>query len=405
LAGEVSAAYRWNDGAFQAQPFEYVTQAAPSGAGSSTAGDMARYMAMILNGGSLEGANIYGPATAQGFRTPSFKAAPGVNGVDNGFLETSLPGGFAGQGHDGDTLWFHVNMVTVPSLGLGVFVATNTDTGGSLAAGLPSRIVERFYAPPPAPPRTGSPDLAAQAKVYEGAYLTNRRPYGGLGKFVFLLIGQMRVRVTSDGRLVIHGGEGDGAWVPNGPSGPFIRAQGEESSAFGIENGRADRWYAPSGVLAYDRVGWLQQVPALAGAALLAALASIATLVGLFTRDRREFRQTPTQSRAGQIQTAIAILWLAAMACMAGFAAQARNPAALVYGWPGPFVLIGSACALVAAVLTLVTLAMTPQVWRGGRRVDSWTAWRKLRFTLSTLIFLGFSVVLGLWGALEPWSG
>jgi hypothetical protein len=43
-------------------------------------------------------------------------------------------------------------------------------------------------------------------------------------------------------------------------------------------------------------------------------------------------------------------------------------------------------------------------VWRGGRRLDSWSAGRKLRFTFTTLVFVGFCVVLGLWGALEPWS-
>jgi hypothetical protein len=36
--------------------------------------------------------------------------------------------------------------------------------------------------------------------------------------------------------------------------------------------------------------------------------------------------------------------------------------------------------------------------------VESWTGWRKLRFSVTALVFLAFGVVLGLWGALEPWS-
>jgi hypothetical protein len=47
---------------------------------------------------------------------------------------------------------------------------------------------------------------------------------------------------------------------------------------------------------------------------------------------------------------------------------------------------------------------MLPVVWRGGRRVESWTSWRKLRFSLTALIFLGFAVILLVWGALQPWS-
>jgi hypothetical protein len=68
-------------------------------------------------------------------------------------------------------------------------------------------------------------------------------------------------------------------------------------------------------------------------------------------------------------------------------------------------VILASSCALTAALLTLLTILMAPSVWRGGRRVDSWTPWRKLRFTLTTVIFAAFSLMLGLWGGLAPWSG
>jgi hypothetical protein len=75
-----------------------------------------------------------------------------------------------------------------------------------------------------------------------------------------------------------------------------------------------------------------------------------------------------------------------------------------MYHWPGPWLILASACALTAALLTLLTIIMAPSVWRGGRRVDSWTGWRKLRFTMTTLIFAALSLMLGLWGALAPWS-
>ena len=139
---------------------------------------------------------------------------------------------------------------------------------------------------------------------------------------------------------------------------------------------------------------------------LLAVLASIATMVGLFTRDRREFRQSPTQARAGQeLQTATSVLWLLATGLMAGFFAQSNDIGRVMYGWPGPSLLIGSALALVATILSFATIPMVPAIWRGGRRVDSWTSWRKLRFSLTSLIFVGFSLLLAYWGALEPWSG
>jgi CubicO group peptidase (beta-lactamase class C family) len=403
LARGLSTGYHWNAGGFAPQPTELLSQAAPANGGASTAGDMARYMLAVLGGGSWNGVTLYGLETAKAFRTNGLAAAPGVAGIDSGFLEYPLPGGYRGRGANGDTLWFHAAMVTVPELNLGVFVADNTDTGGALTASLPARIVGRFYAPRVDLPRAGDPGLAAEAPVYEGTYLTTRRPYGGLGLFAAQLTDEIRVRVQPGGRLLVRGA-GDGAWVPDGPPGRFVRVLGPQTSAFQISDGRASRWYAPSGVEAYDRIGPMRKISTLALCASLAALAAIATLVGLFTRDRREFRQTPTQSRAGQVQTATAVLWLLAIGCFVAFAWRARDASYLMYAWPTPYLLIGSALALVAALLTFLTLLMTPAVWRGGRRVDSWTGWRKARFTLTTLIFLSFSVLLGFWGALEPWS-
>jgi CubicO group peptidase (beta-lactamase class C family) len=406
LSSQVSTGYRWTDGRLTPQPFEYVTQAAPAGAASSTAADMARYMLLILGGGQLDGVSLYGPETARGFRTPQqAPPAAGMSGFDHGFSDFNLPGGFRGQGHDGDTLWFHSTLVTVPELRLGVFVATNTDTGLALAHSLPARIVERFYATPQPTQRPGSQALIDEAGVYEGTYLTDRRPYAGLEQFVDLLIGQAQVEVTPGGRLAIAGPDGVRAWVPDGPHGRFVEALGPQVSAFQIEDGQAVRWFDPSGTAVFERIGPLRQVRTLGLAAALAALASVATLAGLFTRDRRESRQTPTQGRAGRLQAAIAALWLVAMAALAGFAVEARDVSYVMYDWPGPLMLVASACALVAALFTALTVVMAPAVWRGGRRVDSWTAWRKLRFTLSTLIFAGFSALLAWWGLLEPWSG
>jgi CubicO group peptidase (beta-lactamase class C family) len=401
LAGEVSTGYRWAGGNFVPQGFEYITQVAPAGAVSSTAGDMARYMLMILNRGQLDGATIYGPATADGFRTTLQTAAPGVEGWDNGFMEFALPGGFTGRGHGGDTLWFHSSMITVPELNLGVFVTTNTDTGPHLTGELAQRIVGQFYAAAQDLPRPGSPALAADARTYAGTYLTNRRPYGGLQKFVFLIIGQTRIGVTEDGRLLAGGY----SWVPDGSDGRFQQVDGPLRTAFTLENGRAVRWFPPSGTVAFDRIGPLFQISTMIIVAVLAMLASIATLVGIFTRDRRESRQTPMQSRAGLVQSTIAVLWLAGLFLAGIWAAGASDLGYVMYHWPGPTLILASACALTAALLTLLTIVMAPSVWRGGRRVDSWTAWRKLRFTLTTVIFAAFSLMLALWGGLAPWSG
>jgi hypothetical protein len=111
------------------------------------------------------------------------------------------------------------------------------------------------------------------------------------------------------------------------------------------------------------------------------------------------------QSRASLVQSTVAFLWLAAAVLFGGWASQSQDIGWIMYTWPGPLVILASACALTGAILTVLTIVMAPAVWRGGRRVESWTPWRKLRFTVTTVIFAVFSLMLGAWGALAPWSG
>jgi len=405
LASTLSTGYRWAGGGFQPQTFEYATQIAPAAALSSTAGDMARYMEMLLAGGQLDGASIYNADTAKGFRTTLQSAAPGVNGFDNGFMEFSLPGGFNGKGHNGDTLWFHSSLVTVPALGLGIFVTTNTDTGDRLADELPKRIVGQFYGPVGDLPRSGVPALVDDKAVYDGTYLNDRRAYTGLEKFVLMLVSEARVRVTKDGRLLTYGARGmsERAWVPTGEPGQFREVSGPAVMAFEVQDARATRWFPASGTTAFERVGALERLNTLVTLAVLAGLAAVATLAGHLVRDRQS-RQTVTQGRGSLVQSTIAALWLIAMASAAAWGAGAADMGRIMYHFPGPLLLMASACALVAALLTLVTIGMSPFIWRGGRRVDSWTTGRKLRFTTTTIIFAAFAFVLMWWGALEPWS-
>ena len=107
---------------------------------------------------------------------------------------------------------------------------------------------------------------------------------------------------------------------------------------------------------------------------------------------------------ASLLQSSQAALWLAAAVLFAGWAMNTRDLAEVMYGWPGWNLWLASACALVAALMSVASLAFLPFAWRGGRRLDSWTVGRKARFTATALIFLGYAVLLGFWGALEPWS-
>lgn len=406
LAADLSKGYRWTPNGFEARDFEYIGHIAPAGSASSTAGDMARYMQLLLNGGTLDGVAVYGPRAAQAFRTPIRRTPAGVNGWRHGFIEYSLPGGYKGFGHDGATLSFMSSMVVSPDLNLGVFVSTNTETGGELAQRLPRQIIQQFYVAPPQP-RTGSPALAENRGLYTGYYVGTRRAYSGLEGFVDLLMSGMSVDVTSKGVLTTSAGGKTRRWVPDGDdatSGRFISDEGAESLVFDMRNGRAERAFGAMGAQTLERAPFWKRPTVLALVAGLTALAALATIGGLFVRNRREFRETSIQRQGSLIQTSQAALWLAAFAFFGAWASNAGDVAKIVYGWPGPWLLIASACVILAAALSVVALILLPAIWRGGRRVDSWTALRKAAFSFTTLLYMVFSALLFDWGALAPWG-
>jgi len=408
LAGDLAAPYRWTGSGFERRGYEYIEQVAPAGAASSTAADMARYMLLLLGDGSLEGAAIYGPATARAFRTPLRATPPRINGWAHGFVVYVLPGGYKGYGHDGGTLSFFSNMVVAPDLELGVFISTNTEGGEGLAGSFAPALIRQFYAPPPAPPRPGSPALIQQARAFTGYYLGTRRAYSGLEGFVTGARAGLQVGVTGDGRLLLAGPDGASAWVPDGAvgSGRFIGSQDDSRIAFEMQNGQATALLPSSGSVLYQRVSaWRSPRGLLLWAALTAA-AALVTVLGLAIRNRREVRESAIQARASLVQNIQAGLWLAAFLLFGLWIGKALSDLAWVmYNWPGVLLILASACALVAAALTVPTLIALPAIWSGGRRVESWTYLRKAFFTVTVAIYLVFSVILGLHGALSPWSG
>jgi len=408
-AQDLSLGFRWTPIGYRLRGFEYWEQVGPAAAGSSSAGDMSRFMLALLGNGSLDGVQIYGQPSAVALSTPQPTPVRGLPAWRHGLLQTSLPGGFDGVGLHGATLSFHTSLILVPELGLGVFVAANTDSGGDLTSALPGQLVQRFYAGPPGPIAPGSGDLIAARKAFEGVYLSDRRAYGGLEGFVTRLLATETVQVSGDGKLLVRGADVGGVWSLDGAPerGWFASDDGPQRLVFDRRgDGPAGRFFAPWGGLTFERVGFLGQAAALTWATTLALVASLATLGGVLMRARRDFRETSGQRRASLLQSSQAILWIAAAGLFAGWVMNINDPAQLMYDWPGWNLLLASACALVAAVMAAVSLVFIPVVWRGGgRRLDSWTAGRKARFTFTALVFAGYAVLLGFWGALEPWTG
>lgn len=404
LARDLATGFFWTGSGWRERPYEYTSQGAPAGGASTTAADMARYMTMILNSGSMDGVSIYGPVTAEGFRTVQSRPSPAVAGMAHGFLQSRLPGNRIGWGHDGVLLSFRSSMITVPELGLGVFIATNGESGERLTSQITGRIVQRFYGPAPTLPDAGSQWLKDNADAFEGQYVSTRRSFHGLEKFIGLINSRVAVNVTQDGRLLLQGRGFSTAWVPQGTNGEFREVGGWRTIAFDMQGGRATGYYNASGTALFKRAGALGGQGWLFNLTILTLLAALATLGGMMLRSRRDKRETPMQRRASLIQTSQAVLWLLAIGATGVWLSKTGDVAAIFFDWPGGWLLTASSCALVASILSIVNLILLPFIWRGGRRVDSWTLGRKLRFTSTALIYVAVAVVLCLWGALFPWA-
>lgn len=406
LAADLSQGFTWTGSGFRAEPFEYIGQVAPAGSASSTAADMARYMMVLLAGGSVEDRRVYGEGAARALNTPLRRTPAGVNGWRHGFIAYTLPGGLQGFGHDGATQTFMTNMTLVPDLGLGIFVSTNTSTGRALTQRLPARVVEQLLGRSDVWPRPADRALYAQRRLYEGRYLGTRRAYSGLEGMLERLTGELRVEVTPEGRLLTHEGGRVQSWVPEGSAGGgrFISDTGWERRVFIIEDGRAVRMLTALNTQVFERSPFWSRAGLLAGAAVATIAASLIALGAALFRNRRDFRQTPVQARAGVLQALQSALWLACIGLFIFWWASTPQ-SELLYDWPGLKLIAASACALVATVLGLVCAALLPWVMRSGRRLDSWSPRRRAGYVLTVLAPLGFGLLLALWGGLSPWAG
>jgi CubicO group peptidase (beta-lactamase class C family) len=111
--------------------FELV-EAAPAGALTTTATDLAKFMVAQLGDGSDGGSRILSPAMLQEMHTPQGRPLHGMNGMDLGFYDENR-NGLRIIGHGGDTGVFHSDLHLLLGKGVGFVIMLNS-TGDAGAA-------------------------------------------------------------------------------------------------------------------------------------------------------------------------------------------------------------------------------------------------------------------------------
>ena len=155
----------------------------------------------------------------------------------------------------------------------------------------------------------------------------------------------------------------------------------------------------------FERQGPLYQRQTIAIAAVLAVFTATAIVIGFCLRLGHKLAEHPGQRLARRVQLATAVLWLTSVASFLLWVAGVTADVAIVFrDWPGPLLMTASAAALTASTLTLPGVVLLPAVWRNAPDSPGWTRWRKGRYTAALAIFAAFGILLGAWGALEPWA-
>lgn len=152
----------------------------PQGGIVSTGSDMARFMLALLNGGTLDGAQILKPETIRTMQTPKRSIHPKVPQIGYGF-EFAFHEAFNGQsvvGKGGDLPGYSSWMYLLPEQNIGIFIAYNKTENDDMtdARELFFKAFMNHYFPAAGQP-ADYPSEAEQLKRFEGLYRDLRVGY------------------------------------------------------------------------------------------------------------------------------------------------------------------------------------------------------------------------------------
>ncbi|ESQ83554.1 hypothetical protein AEAC466_12830 [Asticcacaulis sp. AC466] len=419
LTRDLSDGFIWDGATYEAQPFDHAIPLAGALGASSTAQDMAQVMAVMLGNGQIDGIQLFNADSATAFRTPMLKMPEGYNGWPSGLMMRETPSGYKAYGHSGATLWFNSNMVLIPELNLGIFISTNTQTGGALAASFPNLLLDHLTGDLVRPPLMPTANNAyAQHKAYyqaiEGQYVSTRRAYGGLEGAITRLINTVTVSVDADGRLILTTQNGLSAFVPASAAGFFTQQDAEDPGPaqqtgglhflFNADGTQVNAFETATNVARYERIGWWHSPMTLNVMTLLMIATCIFVWLSLAKGPARHEHPTEWQSRATLISICLSVLWLAAIFVFHSWRAQlAEDPGSLFTRWPSGQVRLASGLALIASLGTIYQVATYYFVYSTRGR-DGWPMWQKLAHAVLLAYWLLYVLLLTVWGALEWWS-
>jgi CubicO group peptidase (beta-lactamase class C family) len=168
LEDDMAKSYAFEAGGYKEKPFEIVKSFGPAGGQSASATDMVRFAQAILNGGSLDGAQILRPETVEEMLSLQFTHDDRLMGMALGWYETDFEGTRV-LGHGGDTRWFHSYLGVDETHNLAFFASFGGSGGSAVRSALFPALYEQYFPRDEAPPEPPE-DFAERAGRYAGTY-------------------------------------------------------------------------------------------------------------------------------------------------------------------------------------------------------------------------------------------
>ena len=283
LRAKEAKSHAWRNGWYAPQSFpDTLDLIEPEGSLSTTAEDITRFMRAHLNDGALDGAAILNPQTLRQMHEPLFSHMPGVNGNAHGFWTVNI-GGYAALEHGGSINDFRSAFVLIPELGLGVFVSTNTQSGGKLGL-LPERIIEAFFPNIEDSRLPADPAPEDRLSGLTGEYIGARRIHSRLGK-IASATEALTIAQGTEGDLIVSGDFGSDRYVPIGAN-RFRALRNGEIMGFELTDEGEARYvfFSNSGHNGYERLTFANRASTLYLPGLLAVIAAVSVLIGYGVR-------------------------------------------------------------------------------------------------------------------------
>lgn len=173
LVPDMATGYSYKNGKFVPHGFEYFSGIViPSGAMSTTAADMAKFMIMHLQDGSYKNNSVLERSASIMMHTQQFTHDLRINGMCYGFFEDRINNRRIIK-HGGVTGYFRSILVLLPEENLGLFVSFNIENDGGAQVQFIKSFFDRYY---PSDPLIIEPekDVQHNTERFTGSYASTR---------------------------------------------------------------------------------------------------------------------------------------------------------------------------------------------------------------------------------------